>query len=90
MSVVTHFDIGGLRLSHHATLITTSMGTTASYVGRAAKQLANDMELLADPFSGINKVTWQFFTNANHVIGPDVALLQKLKDNGIAFVLWLP
>lgn len=42
-----------------------------------------------DAESGITKVTWDFFTSTNDLIGPDVRLLEILTEKNIGFVLWI-
>jgi hypothetical protein len=61
----------------------------ASGVGRAAIHAAKAAAMVADINSPANKVTRQFFTSANNMIGPDQRLLDLLGELNLPFILWV-
>jgi hypothetical protein len=58
--------------------------------GRAGRQVGRDAEYLALPGAQLERIEWHFFANSRGVFGPDEALLAKLQELGIPYVMHLP
>lgn len=56
----------------------------------ALKQVAKDRALLDDPSSGIEKIRWEFFPDADGRVGPNEKLAAWLRENDIPFTVHLP